>query len=401
MPLPLPNLDDRSYADLVEQAQALIPALYPRWTDRNPTDPGIALIELLAWLTEMAIYRVDQVPDANYLVFLKLLNGPGWCPTPGDLAGDIRRSITSLREPYRAATCADYVYLATTVWPATAAAVALGPAGQVARATCLPRYDIERADLGDAPGHISLVVVPAAIERQAILQLDDLSNSQSFAISLIGPGTIQVLAEWTDPRRFLQIGIQPAGPPGSPLRTGSSPLEVVYDVTPTQFKAGADWQVTVTSPDRTPAAGTVSTSYRPLPTQDLLDQLCSFLDDRRLLTTHNHVVGPGYVTVDISLTLVSSATATSAATPGEAEQALRAFFDPLTGGSDGAGWPFGRPVYLSEVYALIESLDGVDHVLVELGTADAWRKQYDGGTTVVAITLLEHELVRVGDVSFP
>jgi predicted phage baseplate assembly protein len=76
MPINLPNLDDRSYADLVGQARAMIPKLCPEWTDHNPTDPGIVLIELLAWLAEMVLYRVNAVPDRNALAFLRLLNGP-------------------------------------------------------------------------------------------------------------------------------------------------------------------------------------------------------------------------------------------------------------------------------------------------------------------------------------
>ena len=62
MPIPLPNLDDRTYADLTAQAQALIPALHPAWTNYNPSDPGIVLIELLAWLTEMLMFQVNQIP---------------------------------------------------------------------------------------------------------------------------------------------------------------------------------------------------------------------------------------------------------------------------------------------------------------------------------------------------
>src|SRR5690349_4133941 len=53
MPLPLPNLDDRSYTDLVEEARRLIPTYAPEWTNHNPSDPGIMLIELFAYLTEM------------------------------------------------------------------------------------------------------------------------------------------------------------------------------------------------------------------------------------------------------------------------------------------------------------------------------------------------------------
>ena len=70
MPLTLPNLDDRSYADLLAEARALIPALAPGWTDHNPADPGITLVELFAWLTEMLLYRLNQVTDENRLAFL-------------------------------------------------------------------------------------------------------------------------------------------------------------------------------------------------------------------------------------------------------------------------------------------------------------------------------------------
>ena len=35
MPIPLPNLDDRTYADLTDEARALIPRLLRGWTDHN------------------------------------------------------------------------------------------------------------------------------------------------------------------------------------------------------------------------------------------------------------------------------------------------------------------------------------------------------------------------------
>jgi predicted phage baseplate assembly protein len=76
MALPLPRLDDRTYADLVEEARRLIPSFDPSWTDHNPSDPGITLIELFAWLTEMLLYRMDRVPEAHVRTFLKLLGGP-------------------------------------------------------------------------------------------------------------------------------------------------------------------------------------------------------------------------------------------------------------------------------------------------------------------------------------
>lgn len=74
MPLDAPNLDDRTYTDLVREAQLRIPRYCPEWTDFNPADPGTALVELFAWFTELMLYKINQVPERNYVKFLELLN---------------------------------------------------------------------------------------------------------------------------------------------------------------------------------------------------------------------------------------------------------------------------------------------------------------------------------------
>ncbi|MDQ3779334.1 MAG: putative baseplate assembly protein [Chloroflexota bacterium] len=70
--LPLPNLDDRRWADLVDEGRALIPFYAPEWTDHNVHDPGIMLIELFAWLAEMDLFTVNQITDAHRRKFLAL-----------------------------------------------------------------------------------------------------------------------------------------------------------------------------------------------------------------------------------------------------------------------------------------------------------------------------------------
>ena len=71
--IPPPKLDDRSFNDIVEEAISMIPRYAPEWTNHNPSDPGITLIELAAWMTDLLIYRLNQVPDKNYVAFLNLL----------------------------------------------------------------------------------------------------------------------------------------------------------------------------------------------------------------------------------------------------------------------------------------------------------------------------------------
>src|SRR5437762_2310625 len=73
MSLPVPNLDDRSWKQIVDEAVRLIPRYAPEWTNHNASDPGITLLELYAWMTEMVIYRLNKVPEKNFLTFLDLI----------------------------------------------------------------------------------------------------------------------------------------------------------------------------------------------------------------------------------------------------------------------------------------------------------------------------------------
>ncbi len=72
MALPLPNLDDRRFADLIEELRTRIPRYAPGWTNHNASDPGITLLELLAWLSETILYRLNRVPPGLYHNFLLL-----------------------------------------------------------------------------------------------------------------------------------------------------------------------------------------------------------------------------------------------------------------------------------------------------------------------------------------
>ncbi len=74
MSLPEPILDDlRFQKDLVDEARRRIVRYCPEWTEYNLSDPGITLIELFAWMTELIVYRLNQVPEKNYIRFLDFL----------------------------------------------------------------------------------------------------------------------------------------------------------------------------------------------------------------------------------------------------------------------------------------------------------------------------------------
>lgn len=73
MGLKIPELDDREFAEILEDAQKLISVHSDEWTDHNVHDPGITILETLSWLAETYIYQLDRVTDAHRRKYLKLM----------------------------------------------------------------------------------------------------------------------------------------------------------------------------------------------------------------------------------------------------------------------------------------------------------------------------------------
>ncbi|MEO0535647.1 MAG: putative baseplate assembly protein [Cyanobacteria bacterium P01_A01_bin.123] len=71
--LPKADLDDRRYSDLLQECLLRIPRYCPEWTNYNPSEPGVTLLESFAWLTDQMLMRFNQVPRRQYIAFLELL----------------------------------------------------------------------------------------------------------------------------------------------------------------------------------------------------------------------------------------------------------------------------------------------------------------------------------------
>lgn len=167
MPIELPNLDDRRFADLTDEGRQMIAALAPSWTDHHPSDPGMTLMELFAAVTEQLIYRTNRVTVAHKEVFLSLLDPSGTRRDPRkDIDGALASAVADTRIESRAVTARDYESLAR--------------AAGAAAARCLPRCKPVYRDgkvveiRNDEVGHLSLVVIEA---QPASDQLwDELAN---------------------------------------------------------------------------------------------------------------------------------------------------------------------------------------------------------------------------------
>jgi len=255
MSIPLPNLDDRRFADLLDEGKRLIPGLAPSWTDHNPSDPGITLIEMFAYLAEMLIYRANRVSEANQRAFVRLLRGPEYTLTR-PIDEEIRLAVVDQREELRAITAEDFEIRA-------------GMVDGVARARALPRLNVEApSPYADAPAHVSLVIVPLR------------------------------------------------SPPGQ----------------------------------------------QPAATDELRQTVMAELAPRCLLTTRLHVVPARFLPISVRIEAHVFVDQDERVIKALIGQRIRDYFSALVGGAAGTGWPFGQAVYVSELYAMLDSLDGIDYV---------------------------------------
>ncbi|MFJ6016503.1 putative baseplate assembly protein [Streptomyces sp. NPDC092952] len=92
MALPSPNLDDRRFQQLVDEAKRYVQQRSPEWTDHNVSDPGVTLIETFAYMVDQLLYRLNRVPDKNYAAFLDLLGVTLFPPTVARAEVDFRLS---------------------------------------------------------------------------------------------------------------------------------------------------------------------------------------------------------------------------------------------------------------------------------------------------------------------
>lgn len=142
-----------TFDDLVHEGLSLIPANAPGWTNHNPSDPGITLVELLAYFAEALVYRLGRVTPQAKLQFLRLLRGGDWQDWKDleDERDAIERALDDAVRDLTHAKCAvaaeDYERLAVE------SARPYLPHGEPVRAFCVPGTANKRA-------HVKVVLLP-------------------------------------------------------------------------------------------------------------------------------------------------------------------------------------------------------------------------------------------------
>jgi len=139
-----------------------------------------------------------------------------------------------------------------------------------------------------------------------------------------------------------------------------------------------------------------SLSAKPVPSDNFLLTVCRHLDRHRLITTQVEVVPPNYVQVTVQATVLLQAGFDVEPSRQAIIGALNRFLRPIheVGDLENQGWPFGRTVFKSEIYQLIEKVNGVDCVeKVTLTASGALAGRDENGN----ITITPSSVVFSGD----
>jgi len=94
------DLDPRTYQDLVDEARIRAGRACPEWTDHNVSDPGMTLIDQFAWMTDLLLYRVNELPERVHEQLLALIDVRRRPPTAARAMLRFRLAKPTTREPF-------------------------------------------------------------------------------------------------------------------------------------------------------------------------------------------------------------------------------------------------------------------------------------------------------------
>jgi predicted phage baseplate assembly protein len=129
-----------------------------------------------------------------------------------------------------------------------------------------------------------------------------------------------------------------------------------------------------------------------VPDDDTLTVVAEYLDERRPVGARVVVEPPRYLGVTVVARLTARRRVATDSLKREALRALYQYFDPVRGGPDGDGWPFGRPVQSGEVHAVLQRLPGTE-IVDEVFLFAVDPRTGERGERVQRVDLDKHDLV--------
>ncbi|HIE02230.1 MAG TPA: hypothetical protein EYP59_18430 [Thiotrichaceae bacterium] len=326
MPLKIPNLDNKTYDELTDRLITSIPKFSDNWTNFNPSDPGITILELLAYVSDTLLYRINWVPYQTYVNFLKMLVG---VVTDDDLKkrGDVKL---------------DDVKLDNVIYDALKPPSHDNPC-------CNEYVDYDRQLLNV----LKILIRVEAAKPQEI----PLHELQKVAIEYINCCYRSVTKE-----DFVSLAIDATRSPNGDIGKVKRAVVLQKKIPPETL----DIRIVTDTDDRD--------KY-----DKLTLQVQQFLDIRKLIGTRLKVQEPEYTSLTIKVVVKLTADANKNETTKIITECILAYLasvrnetqkrileeeyiSPAEEGRDINGWDYGRDLYVYDIYNLVNKVVGVEEV---------------------------------------
>lgn len=336
----VPNLDDRSYDELREEAIKMISKYFPEWTDHNPSDPGITLIELFVFLAEASIYSINFTPEKmleNFGKFFGVVRGQG-----ESIEEVLRKAVENEQGISRAVNESDYEKLILSMFRDKVDRVCI-----VNSKTTLRKIKLKKLNI-------------CKNENYLIINSEELSG---FRMTTYPKESIVEM--FNDNNCMLyQTKLLEEFKPGKEFKTyltrdyeklNDVSYICIYTETP-QADLGDSLVKIVVFPNKSIIADSDK--------RNLCDEVYKCIKCNSPVTSRFEVSTAFQENISLHVKVVfdSNSMIQRDDVKENVEEAIRNFLHPTNGGVDGKGWIIGRTLYKSELYYVIENVKGVDHV---------------------------------------
>jgi hypothetical protein len=322
MSFELPDLDTKTYDQLVAELIRAIPRDTTLWTDYNDTDPGITLVQLLGWLDESLLYQANRIPTLTDENFLRWVLGLAFSTNDTD---------------YSRAATTDYDY-----------------------------------DFQALRGTLATIEQGRAATK-ASLQRDVLLYLQRPYLALTLPN-VELLAQQTNLMIEAQYEQQQdaeknhLSPPPAPLYVQRAYAQARDEAIVAYVLSNAQWQYQYPRYPNAEYDNWADTTRRVLLLQPvdnsaleqtLLKQVGVYLQPRVLAGNAVRVEAAELTEIDLKMTIRCTRSTAIAATLDALFTLLYSYLLP-TGGPGGTGWAYGHAPSADELKHLVLGVPGVD-----------------------------------------
>lgn len=282
MPLKYPDLAARTYNDILEEMVSSIPRYSEKWTNFNPADPGIMILEILAWIFDTNLYRMNSLPEESYMNFMRLIAGAS--------GNEVDLLIEKLKK--------------------------------------YPNSDKE---------HLQFLEFLKEIEgnNRKGQQVRNILEMKAAALHFLNSNYRAVTED-----NFVKLAIES---------------------TINRIEGGPAVKRAIVSGNHDGKVEITIISDNKEKYNELIKIVKDYLEPRRLICTKIVVKAPVYSSIKIDIEAVCQPDSKPMLTRENIMKNIIAFLDPVTGGDEKKGWPYGRPVSIYELFHIIEETDGVDY----------------------------------------